>query len=146
MSDELLTKAEELEVNKMITPKQLKMLQDMDAEQLEMISTIAKQMATGNMGEEPEETQEPEERMEKDKDPDVRSMVKEAIRREKVAEKLRANSSNPLNEEDLNTLPVDHLEDFERKIRQVDYSGVSYGPITNQVEPLMPNSLVTKRG
>lgn len=172
MSNKLIQQAEALKANEMITPKQLQMLQDMDEEQLEMIATLAQKMADKDKDATPAEPEGPEaepapsgeapagERM-KEKgtgksaeqpqtQADIQAMVKEGVRREKVAERLRTNEANPFSESDLQTASVDHLEKVEAAIRPADYSGQG-GPATNagepetNVTPLRPKGALTAK-
>lgn len=164
MSHKLIQQAEQLKAHEMITPEQLEMLQGMDQEQLEMVATLAQKLAEKDM--EPEEPEGPEgepapsgeapegERMKRQSaqpvtNEQVQAMVQEGMRRERVAERLRANDENPFSESDLQTMQVDHLEKVEKAIRPADYSGqggmATNAEPENNVQALRPKGALTKK-
>lgn len=165
----------ELRQNKAIKPEHLQMLQKMDSEQLDMVAAIVDKMreSAGRSDSEGEgEPRRPEGEMEGDKQPeggdeavmrqsagqqpavnqdDIRNMVNEQLRRERVADRLRANAQNPFKEEDLQSMNVEQLERVEEAIRPADYSGAA-GFAANVAEPddsgspLVPGGVLINTG
>jgi len=135
-----------------------------------MVATIAQKLASDMKGGEPEAEPEPEPNGEGEDEgmaayeedeagammanafkgsskkikAQIQAMVNQAIRRERVAGKLRANASSTLTEEDLSTLSVDALEKFEQAIRPADYSGQAGFAANSAVpagDPLTPRGV-----
>jgi hypothetical protein len=164
MTDTLKKQAEALKANGALSAKQYQMLSDMEADQLEMVQALVAAL----MGQATNEEDEPEveavaqeyedkETMNantKEKLVDVKALVanevKEAIRRDRVMQKLVANAACPYDEAELQDLSVNHLEKLEKSIRPVDYSGqggfaTNSDAIESNVTPLRLNGVVARK-
>lgn len=149
---DIMTVAGELKANGKLSAKQFEALQGMDEEQRGMVGAImdamtvadkaaakaAKAKSKANEGEEVEEEEEEEEEMRENKSPKankgkvltnaeinelVDQRVADRLDRAEVKAELKANASNPFDDEELNTLPVATLRKTAKAIRPVDYSG-----------------------
>lgn len=146
-------RVEALKANKAITPDQLGMIQKMDEDQMTMVLGIIEKQLEMDKSPEPEMAEEGEPEPENMQAVNVNSdegrkfianQVKEGMRRERVAEKLLANSNNAFSDEQLASMTTDALEAYEKSIRPVDYSGqggfASNGAtVDNNAQPLGPS-------
>lgn len=147
-------RVEALKANKAITPEQLTMIQKMDEEQAKMMLGIVESMlANKPEDEEPVEedvpvdaAQNPVANQSLSVNSDegrkfIANQVKEGMRRERVLDKLSANSANAFDDDTLGEMSTNALETYEKSIRPTDYSGqggfaANSDAIDNDAQPL----------
>ena len=162
-SMDILKEAEGLVKSNALDAKQLAAIQSMEpADRDVMAAFIA---ALGSVGGEeppmedmedmpPEEEKAPMNMKAKPETPDIKAMVEKAVkdgmRRERVLDKLTANSANAFDEKQLAAMDTGALETYEKSIRPADYSGqggfaANSDAIDTNVTPLLPRKLLGKK-
>lgn len=148
-----------------LTPRQFQQIQDMDAETRALVKALIEALE-GIKDQMPDEPAEPEgeptegesptappmpaqmEKMmtEKQVEAMIADRMDEYLKRNEVIRKLKSNERNPFSVDELNDLPLAHLEKLEKSIRPANYAGQA-APFANddEAEPLTLNGVLGRK-